>query len=123
MAIQRYTVRRTGDEDTDRNLDEIARSISSLVDAVSGSTALVNLQLVTLDFGTGATEASTLVRASWAKASSVILAGLADDSRLDDALMEGISIGVTGRGPGVFTVSAMAPAPVAGQYVVAVAGA
>lgn len=118
MAIVGFSVQRTGDEAVDRNLDLIKRSIDSIILGVAALNGIV----VTLDFGTGNTEASTVVSASWATPSSKITASLADDSRLDDALGEGILVGVTGRSTGFFTVSGQAPATVTGKYNVAVVG-
>lgn len=77
----------------------------------------------TLDFGVGGSDmASVAVSASWATATSKIVASITDDARIEEALIENISVGVANRGAGTFTIWGHAPARAVGQFKVQAVG-
>lgn len=85
---------------------------------------VMNLAALTVDFGTaGSTNASVVATAPWATANSKIVACIADDVRADDAVAEGLTVGVSGHRAGGFTVWAAARLGALGQYKIHAVGA
>lgn len=76
----------------------------------------------TLDFGAEGDTASVTVAAAWATGTSKIVVSITDDARIEDALIEQITVGVAARGAGTFDIWGAAPNGTNGQYKVHAVG-
>jgi hypothetical protein len=120
VATIRFTYPRTGDEPTDRALDLIVSKLNQLVAGLGDG---ANVAEAIVDFGAaGSDMASVTVAAPWATVTSKIVVSITDDTRLEDALIDGVLVGVRARAAGSFVIQAHAPMGALGQFKVQAVG-